>query len=376
VISGNEFCEGADLGGLTCSSFGFDSGELSCDDATCLPITSACTGTERCFDALDNDGDRAVDCADPDCAADCSDSCAHAVALTLPASLSGLTTGHAQQLDASCSRTPSGSEVVYVLTPPVDGTLSASWSGTSGLTASLRSDCSDGATEMACSGSGLLSAAVTGGQPVYLVLEGASEGDEGAFELAVELREPACGDYRLDPGESCDDGNVLTGDGCDASCHLESSETGPNNTAASAEAFRSPFFGEISQINDGDYMAVSVTEPLATLTAFTTDFGGGQCASGALDSMLSLKATDGMTTLVADDDGGDGFCSRIDYQVPTAGTYYLRVGAAAEATVPFVYILRTTVQLCGNGITSPGEDCDDGNRDDGDGCSSSCTSEW
>jgi len=32
-----------------------------------------------------------------------------------------------------------------------------------------------------------------------------------------------------------------------------------------------------------------------------------------------------------------------------------------------------TLTACGNGITSPGEDCDDGNQIDGDGCDSNCT---
>lgn len=32
---------------------------------------------------------------------------------------------------------------------------------------------------------------------------------------------PACGDRFLDVGEDCDDGNTLSGDGCDATCRLE-----------------------------------------------------------------------------------------------------------------------------------------------------------
>src|SRR5262245_58826327 len=30
---------------------------------------------------------------------------------------------------------------------------------------------------------------------------------------------------------------------------------------------------------------------------------------------------------------------------------------------------------CGNGVQDPGEACDDGNRDSGDGCSATCTSD-
>jgi len=33
--------------------------------------------------------------------------------------------------------------------------------------------------------------------------------------------DPVCGDSRLDPGEQCDDGNTVDGDGCSATCMRE-----------------------------------------------------------------------------------------------------------------------------------------------------------
>jgi len=38
----------------------------------------------------------------------------------------------------------------------------------------------------------------------------------------VSCPSPACGDGIVDPGEECDDANTSNGDGCDASCHVES----------------------------------------------------------------------------------------------------------------------------------------------------------
>jgi cysteine-rich repeat protein len=32
---------------------------------------------------------------------------------------------------------------------------------------------------------------------------------------------PCCGDYVIDPGETCDDGNTMDGDGCSSTCQLE-----------------------------------------------------------------------------------------------------------------------------------------------------------
>jgi cysteine-rich repeat protein len=33
---------------------------------------------------------------------------------------------------------------------------------------------------------------------------------------------PTCGDGTIDPGEQCDDGNTISGDGCSAQCQIES----------------------------------------------------------------------------------------------------------------------------------------------------------
>jgi cysteine-rich repeat protein len=49
--------------------------------------------------------------------------------------------------------------------------------------------------------------------------------DGGGFptDLAqpIDTRVPRCGDRILDPGESCDDGNNSSGDGCSAMCRFE-----------------------------------------------------------------------------------------------------------------------------------------------------------
>src|SRR5688572_6967203 len=40
-------------------------------------------------------------------------------------------------------------------------------------------------------------------------------------DTSVETAAPACGDGRLDPGETCDDGNAVSADGCTATCAIE-----------------------------------------------------------------------------------------------------------------------------------------------------------
>lgn len=40
-------------------------------------------------------------------------------------------------------------------------------------------------------------------------------------DMALDARVPACGDSMLDPGEACDDGAHVFGDGCSGTCQIE-----------------------------------------------------------------------------------------------------------------------------------------------------------
>ena len=69
-----EFCDGADLGGVTCEDLtGFSSGDLACDGAaSCGAFDTggciACEGAETsCDDSIDNDCDGLTDCDDIAC---------------------------------------------------------------------------------------------------------------------------------------------------------------------------------------------------------------------------------------------------------------------------------------------------------------------
>ena len=46
-----------------------------------------------------------------------------------------------------------------------------------------------------------------------------------------------------------------------------------------------------------------------------------------------------------------------------------------KGTYKFVLVEKVVTSLCGNGKVDPGEQCDDGNNENGDGCSSSCQRE-
>jgi MYXO-CTERM domain-containing protein len=49
----------------------------------------------------------------------------------------------------------------------------------------------------------------------------------------VEAVAPSCGDTFVDAGEACDDGNVVDGDGCSATCQTETEEPGDDGGCCS-----------------------------------------------------------------------------------------------------------------------------------------------
>lgn len=79
--------------------------------------------------------------------------------------------------------------------------------------------CGDDATRVEASGSHGSDASETGDPPATTTNESTSDGStSGAGTDTTTGVEPVCGNGILEPGEGCDDGNVLDGDGCSASC--------------------------------------------------------------------------------------------------------------------------------------------------------------
>jgi cysteine-rich repeat protein len=127
---------------------------------------------------------------------------------------------------------------------------------------------------------------------------------------------PLCGDAVLNPsaGEQCDDGNNVTGDGCRADC-------------ASAETCGNFVVDPGEQCDDGN----NVSADGCSATCLVDHL----CGNGIVDPGEQC-------------DGGDA---------PTASCD-----------------VDGTAALCGDGVRNPaaGEQCDDGNNVDGDGCRNDC----
>ncbi len=144
--------------------------------------------------------------------------------------------------------------------------------------------------------------------------KGGSNGTGGRTVIdagSVETGNPAnCGNGVLDPGEKCDDGNMVGGDGCTPICQIENG-----------------------------WICPTVGQPCIR---------DAICGDGVLTPPEGCD--DGNTT------SGDGCSStcmvETGYRCPVPG--------------------RPCVPICGDSIIEGKETCDDGNMTNGDGCSSTC----
>ena len=149
---------------------------------------------------------------------------------------------------------------------------------------------------------------------------GINLGEAGAAGAAGGSGEvPAyCGNSRVDDEEDCDDGNAVPGDGCSALCLTEQ------------------FF---------------ICEQPGTPCRSTLACGDLQVAGPEACDDGNLVSNDGCSA--------DCLAVEAGFSCPTA----LGVGGACLAVVE---------DRCGDGRLAFGEDCDDGNDTDDDGCSNAC----
>ena len=341
----------------------------------------------------DDDDDDVTDDDDDD-----GDPCANATDATgsiNAGSLTGSTTGPDDLLTGSCAGGEnSAPEVVFAITPEVDGLIVAS-------TANAGTDfdtvlyvlevCSDPSSEVACDDDGggnalsIASFDAVGGSTYYIVVDG-YEG-AGNFELTIE--QAICGDSNVAGDEQCDDGNTTSGDGCDASCAWECVDDSyePNTTLAEAsdlsgETFPATIgdlvlcpadmnpeyelyidFYEVT-IVEGEYIEVEVQ-------------GGASMTTECADQELTVTILDADLNGFGGGDTSEGTCASGAAEPELAGTYLIAVFNGDQTTAPQDYSLYVDVGVsaCGDAEQTGLEECDDGNLIPGDGCSAACVLE-
>jgi cysteine-rich repeat protein len=192
-----------------------------------------------------------------------------------------------------------------------------------------------------------------------------------------------CGDGVVDAahGEACDDGNGLSGDGCSATCQVETPAPVCGNGVVEA--------GE--QCDDGNTITEACAYGQASCmvcgaacqrVAGATSF----CGDGVVDAAHGEACDDGNQV------SGDG-CSatcQVEVKAPVCGNGVVEAGEQCDdggtTTEACAYgqasctVCNATCQrvagatsFCGDGVVDAAyETCDDGNVTPGDGCSATC----
>lgn len=201
------------------------------------------------------------------------------------------------------------------------------------------------------------------------------------------VNQEECGDGYLAIDEECDDGNVLDGDGCSSQCELEGLCIGaaslPLGTTYGATTellssyYTQCFDGFQGAGSEQVYTFMAPAAGTLKLSLQSADSYGlyvaYECQSPGLVTGAFTPAG------VADTCAGPGEVGPTSLQVPVSEDPMFVIVDSVTPGVPGAFELEAEFELaCGNGITSAwaAEQCDDGNLESGDGCSSDCNIEY
>ena len=164
-----------------------------------------------------------------------------------------------------------------------------------------------------------------------------------AFELACD----SCGDGIRDDNEGCDDGNLDDDDDCSDRCLLPLCPNG--------------FLDAGEQCDDGNFIGADGCSLRCRFDHCGDRVldGGEQCEDGNRAS-------------------GDGCSSTCTFEFCGDGVTQQGIGEQCDDDDPFRSPTCEFCRLprCGDLFVSTSEQCDDGNRSDGDGCSADCRAEF
>jgi cysteine-rich repeat protein len=171
-----------------------------------------------------------------------------------------------------------------------------------------------------------------------------------------------CGDGLVAASEGCDDGNDTSGDGCDESCNVEPGFACSGEPSVCEAGCGDGEISEAEECDDGDL-----------------EDGDGCSAACEVEEGFRCRGEPSVCTSAACGDGRTAGDEECDDGNVIAGD------GCTECRVDPGYTCRQLAvsicdPLCGDGIVledeglpGPGETgCDDGNTEDGDGCSSEC----
>jgi cysteine-rich repeat protein len=270
-------------------------------------------------------------------------------------------------------------------------------------------ECDDGNTDSGdgCSAGCMIEGPVCGNGQVESGEEcddGNTVSGDGCSDTCQVETVPGCGNGTVDPGEECDDGNTTSGDGCSAICTNEvcgngivdvGEECDDGNTTDGDGCSSTCTAEQVTVCQPAADISCGQTKSYSTVQAGSTNqLNGYSCVSwnesgreyayiftAPSDSNIEVSLS-GMTSdldiFVIEDTGGvcdissclDFGDQSVEFQAVAGTTYYFIVDGYNGAEGPFS--INVTCGACGDGLVDLDEECDDGNLQDGDGCSSEC----
>lgn len=211
----------------------------------------------------------------------------------------------------------------------------------------------DGGRYAPCSSVGLRLAAGT----YYVIVQ--EDGNNAAISNALLAiwSEPVdvCGNFITEVGEACDDGNITSGDGCDASCQWEVAGT------FNAPGGPTTLTGSVPASGSQRYLVDVALESRLSVRTYSSAATG---ACNGIDTVITLTDAIGQLLGTNDDFAGtvcSGFDPLVDgFATLASGTYFLEVAGYGNAAVPSYDIVFEAIRAsgCGNGVRDGTEVCD------------------
>jgi cysteine-rich repeat protein len=182
------------------------------------------------------------------------------------------------------------------------------------------------------------------------------DGDGCSNTCQLELAGAVCGNGRLEGDEACDDGNTISEDGCSAACIVELGY----DCAAAQPSVCTPICGDGISVGD-ELCDGSVTNRECCSSTCAFQYSGAPCGDSTNNACNRPDTCNGAGTCRANFAINGTACD--DASAETKNDQCLDgvcTGAGPD---------------CGNGAVGGGEECDDGNGLNGDGCSGLCRAE-